>query len=102
MSQIIHARFEDGVLKPEDPLDLPPNARVRLVVVPMSDLGLESFAAWREIERLWGDVDIDSGGPPQAATSCMTAIDTNVLIYTRSLDPVKRARPPPTASLAVG
>jgi hypothetical protein len=28
MSQIIHARFEDGVLKPEDPLDLPPNARV--------------------------------------------------------------------------
>ncbi len=47
MSQIIHARFEDGVLKPEDPLDLPPNARVRLVVVPMSDLGLESFAAWR-------------------------------------------------------
>ncbi len=64
MSQIIHARFEDGVLKPEDPLDLPPNARVRLVVVPMSDLGLESVAAWREIERLWGDVDIDSGGPP--------------------------------------
>jgi predicted DNA-binding antitoxin AbrB/MazE fold protein len=63
MSQIIHARFEDGVFKPEDPLDLPPNARVRLVV-PMSDLGLESFAAWREIERLWGDVDIDSGGPP--------------------------------------
>ena len=52
MSQIIHARFEDGVLKPEDPLDLPPNARVRLVVVPTSDPGLESFAAWREIERL--------------------------------------------------
>lgn len=64
MSQIIHARFEDGVLKPEDPLDLPPNARVRLVVVPISDPELESVAAWREIERLWGDVDIDSGGPP--------------------------------------
>jgi predicted DNA-binding antitoxin AbrB/MazE fold protein len=64
MSQIIHARFEDGVPKPEDPLDLPPNARVGLVVVPMSDLGPESFAAWREIERLWGDVDIDSGSPP--------------------------------------
>jgi hypothetical protein len=30
----------------------------------MSDLGLESVTAWREIERLWGDVDIDSGGPP--------------------------------------
>ena len=45
MSQIIHARFEDGVFKPEDPLDLPPNARVRLVVVPMSDLEPESVAS---------------------------------------------------------
>ena len=64
MSQIIHARFEDGVLKPEDPLDLPPNTRVRLVVVPLSALGLESVAGWREIERLWSEVDIDSGGLP--------------------------------------
>ena len=47
MSQIINARFEDGVLKPEHPLDLVPNERVRLVVVPMSDLGLASVAAWR-------------------------------------------------------
>ncbi len=64
MNQIIHARFEDGVLKPEDPLDLPPNARVRLVVVSMSEPGSESAAGWREIEQVWCDVDIDSCGPP--------------------------------------
>jgi len=52
MSQIIHARFEDGVLKPEDPLDLPPNARVRLVVVPMSELEPESVASWRVRSKL--------------------------------------------------
>ncbi len=64
MSQIIHARFEDGVLKPESPLNLPPNARVRLVVMSTSDLDLESLAGWRELERHWSDVEIDSGSSP--------------------------------------
>ena len=64
MNQFIHARFEDGVFKPEDPINLPPNARVRLFVMPTTNLESESSRGWREIEQLWADIDIDSGNPP--------------------------------------
>jgi predicted DNA-binding antitoxin AbrB/MazE fold protein len=34
MSRVIHATFEDGVLKPDAPLDLAPRTRVRLTLEP--------------------------------------------------------------------
>jgi len=39
MSQIIHATFEDGVLKPDVPLPFPSMTRVRLIVEPLTAEG---------------------------------------------------------------
>ena len=64
MSQAILARYEDGVFKPDMPLHLPPNTRVRLVFEAMTEATPRSDDPWREIEQLWSDIDIDSGGPP--------------------------------------
>ena len=64
MSHTIHATFEDGVFKPDTPLQLPSNTRVRLVVEPLTGEEPESTTAWREVEQLWDEVEIDSGGPP--------------------------------------
>ena len=64
MSQSILARFEDGVFKPDTPLHLPPNTRVRLVFEPMTEATPRPDDPWCEIEQLWKDVDVDSGGPP--------------------------------------
>jgi predicted DNA-binding antitoxin AbrB/MazE fold protein len=66
MSQIIHATFEDGVLKPDVPLPYPSPTRVRLIVEPLTAGGGESEkdAAWDEIERIWDEIDVHSDGPP--------------------------------------
>jgi predicted DNA-binding antitoxin AbrB/MazE fold protein len=64
MSQTINATFADGVLKPDLPLHLPPNARVRLVIEPLTTVEEESTSAWRDLEGLWNDFELDSGGPP--------------------------------------
>ena len=64
MSQVIVARFEGGVFKPDTPLYLPPNTRVRLVIEPLTSATSFADDAWLEIEQLWTDVDVDSGGPP--------------------------------------
>ena len=66
MSQIILATFEDGVLKPDSPLELAPCTRVRLVVEPLSPSasGAEADAPWTVLERLWAEIDFDSGSPP--------------------------------------
>jgi predicted DNA-binding antitoxin AbrB/MazE fold protein len=63
MVQIITATFEDGVLKPHEPLQLPPHARVRLVIEPLQDDGeRQRQAAWTAIEQLWAQSTIDSHG----------------------------------------
>jgi predicted DNA-binding antitoxin AbrB/MazE fold protein len=64
MCQIVHARFEDGVFKPDSPPQLPPNTRVLLRVEPVTTPGPEPDDAWTELEELWDEVEIDSGGPP--------------------------------------
>jgi predicted DNA-binding antitoxin AbrB/MazE fold protein len=64
MSHTIHATFEDGVFKPDTPLQLPSNTRVRLVIEPLTATEPESVAAWRDLEQLWDEVEIDSGSPP--------------------------------------
>lgn len=85
MSQVVTATFEDGVFKPDRPLDLSPNARVRLIVEDLPSLRPtvadierinreelervrdmtveEREAAWKELERLWEECPIDSGEP---------------------------------------
>jgi predicted DNA-binding antitoxin AbrB/MazE fold protein len=62
MSQIVTATFEDGMLKPDAPLDLPPRARVRLVVETLNELTEDSRKVWTELERLWDEASIDSQG----------------------------------------
>jgi predicted DNA-binding antitoxin AbrB/MazE fold protein len=64
MGQIITATFEDGLLKPDVPLDLAPRARVRLSIEPLVESPSTAEAVWDELERLWAEVDIDSGAAP--------------------------------------
>jgi hypothetical protein len=64
MSHTIRARFEDGEFKPDTPLQLPSNIRVRLVIDPLTAGEQESADAWRDLEQLWDEVRIDSGSPP--------------------------------------
>jgi predicted DNA-binding antitoxin AbrB/MazE fold protein len=64
MSHTIHATFEDGVFKPDTPLQLPSNTRVRLLIEPLIDGNPELVAAWRDLEQLWEEIEIDSGSPP--------------------------------------
>jgi predicted DNA-binding antitoxin AbrB/MazE fold protein len=58
MGQIITATFENGMLKPDTPLDLPSGSKVRLVVEPVDP----DQAAWEELEKLWETASVDSGG----------------------------------------
>lgn len=61
MNVIIFATFQDGLLKPEQPLDLPSGARVRIIVEPMPTQE-DKDKAWEELEKLWDETHIDSGG----------------------------------------
>ena len=63
MVQVIAATFEDGVLKPDEPLQLPPHARVRVVIEPLHEhTQQQRQAAWTAMEQLWRQSKIDSGG----------------------------------------
>jgi predicted DNA-binding antitoxin AbrB/MazE fold protein len=68
MNQVILATFEDGVLKPDTPLECPPMTRFRLIVEPLTDPDSstphERTSAWNELDQLWDEVDFDSGAPP--------------------------------------
>jgi predicted DNA-binding antitoxin AbrB/MazE fold protein len=61
MGQLIIARFENGVLIPEQALNLSPGARVRVIVEPL-DAAAQRQKAWEELERLCEEFPIDSGG----------------------------------------
>ena len=67
MNQIIHATFEDGVLKPDVPLEFPMPARVRLIVESVTNSESrttpEQSSVWDELDRVWDEVEIDSGAP---------------------------------------
>lgn len=51
MSQVIIATFEDGVLKPDEELDLAPGSRVQIVVNPCPGGNSQRQAAFAELER---------------------------------------------------
>ncbi|HKI36966.1 MAG TPA: antitoxin family protein [Gemmataceae bacterium] len=64
MIQVITATFEDGVLKPNEPLKLPPHSQVRLAVEPLDedDERVRRQHAWETVELLWRRSTIDSQG----------------------------------------
>jgi predicted DNA-binding antitoxin AbrB/MazE fold protein len=63
MIQIITATFEDGVLKPNEPLQLSPHSRVRLAVELLDEQDEQRrHLAWEAVQRLWRDSAIDSQG----------------------------------------
>ena len=62
MAQVVTATFEDGILKPDQPLDLPAQARVRLVVEVLEEATARD-AVWEEFEQIMDEMTIDSGGP---------------------------------------
>jgi predicted DNA-binding antitoxin AbrB/MazE fold protein len=65
MSKVINATFIDGVFKPDEPLNIPPQTRVRLLIV---DPGIEEYSAkevqeaWDELEQLCQEAPIHSDG----------------------------------------
>jgi predicted DNA-binding antitoxin AbrB/MazE fold protein len=59
MSQLITATFNDGVLKPDERLELVAGAKVRLLIMPFSE---GSDIALDELDRLCDEHPIDSGG----------------------------------------
>jgi predicted DNA-binding antitoxin AbrB/MazE fold protein len=54
MTQTITATFEDGVLKPAQPLNLPEHAQVRLTIEPLVNGKTveERLAAWDNLMRI--------------------------------------------------
>ncbi len=61
MNQIVLATFENGVLKPLGPVDLPAGAKVRLIVQPVDPPPLTADQAWEELEKMLDEVTVDSG-----------------------------------------
>ncbi len=62
MGQVITATFENGMLKPDEQLDLPPKTRVRLIVMPLDSSAEAIQDAWDELDQLCAEFPIDSGG----------------------------------------
>ncbi len=62
MSQIVAAKFEDGVFKPEEELCLAPGTTVRLTVDRMDDIQKPTERACAELDSLCDELPIDSGG----------------------------------------
>jgi predicted DNA-binding antitoxin AbrB/MazE fold protein len=76
MAQIITATYEGGLLRREEPLDLPPSTKVRLIIEPLADSGEiwrqevyrkwnspERLASGEEFEEVLDELTIDSGEP---------------------------------------
>ncbi|WP_254507217.1 antitoxin family protein [Anatilimnocola floriformis] len=63
MTQTFLATYEDGVLKPHEPLRLLPQSQVRVVIESVDTPTDEERAqAWESVQRLWKESPIDSGG----------------------------------------
>jgi predicted DNA-binding antitoxin AbrB/MazE fold protein len=64
MAQFFLATFKNGVLRPHQPLSLPPSCQVRVTVEVLADddAATQSQDAWKTVEKLWQRSAIDSGG----------------------------------------
>jgi predicted DNA-binding antitoxin AbrB/MazE fold protein len=58
MSQFITATFENGVLKPDQPLELANGARVRLIVEPVLTKE-DKENAWVEWDKLCDEIKLE-------------------------------------------
>lgn len=63
MERSFNAIFEDGVLKPVIPLELPPNVLVRITIESWDGPSGGGDPGWQELERCWDEIEFDSGGP---------------------------------------
>ena len=63
MSHVITATFVDGVLKPEQELDLASGTKVRLILELWDDVSARQQDACDELDRLCDECPVDSGGP---------------------------------------
>lgn len=62
MTQVVIATFDQGVLRPDAPIQLAPGARVRLIVEPINSQSVNPGEAIDELDRLCEEIPIDSGG----------------------------------------
>ena len=55
MAKFFLATFEDGVLKPHEPLNLLPHSQVRVTIELLKDAEAQAKrqVAWETIERIW-------------------------------------------------
>ena len=60
MSESTTATYENGVLRPHVPLNLPSGTRVSITVTPLDP----DQARWDDLEKLWDEASVDSGGRP--------------------------------------
>jgi predicted DNA-binding antitoxin AbrB/MazE fold protein len=60
---VTHATFEDGLLKPDQALDLPPHARVRLTIEQIQPDRTSRIAASEAFERLCRENSMSFGEP---------------------------------------
>lgn len=63
MQQIVHAVFENGLLRPEEAINLPPHARVRLIVEQVEAFRPPTIAEFDEFERYCDENAVVSGEP---------------------------------------
>lgn len=61
MAWVVTATFENGVLKPEQKLELAPGARVRLIVESLHGPAEDREKAWQEFDQLCEEISVDSG-----------------------------------------
>ncbi len=79
MSQLIHAIFEDGVLKPLEPLNLAEHQRVRVSVTPEATGDADIVSRQRQaMEELDAVMDVL---PDNSPVDGFTATDHDKLLY---------------------
>jgi predicted DNA-binding antitoxin AbrB/MazE fold protein len=63
-SESFLATYEDGVLKPHQPLALAPHSQVRVLVEPLDAAAslINQKTAWQNVKQLWATSSIDSAG----------------------------------------
>jgi predicted DNA-binding antitoxin AbrB/MazE fold protein len=62
MHQVVTAIYEDGILRPESEINLPPQTRVRITVETLAEDTPMTAEPWETWERVCEENPVDSGG----------------------------------------
>ena len=62
MSQTVLATYDNGIFSPDERLDLPTHAKVRLTVELVEPASADAPQAWQELEDAWSGAEVDSDG----------------------------------------